>query len=167
MILAKSDSIVEGFWREEVVKRGASERISVPGGMVVLAMRPLPLLGMSERVKRADSAGGVEVVMVVEGDMLVAVVIFCGIMSIHFFSRHTQKKNRAPPWPTALGRGSYRVFQSSLGTGEFFPLFSAISSIGVRLSVGQSGRQGRQNSSRKKVASLPKCGHQFLSGYIT
>jgi len=78
MILAKSDSIVEGFWREEVVKRGASERISVPGGMVVLAMSPLPLLGMSERVKRADSAGGVvvEVIEVVEGDMLVAVV-FC------------------------------------------------------------------------------------------
>lgn len=76
MILAKSDSIVEGFWREEVVKRGASERISVPGGMVVLAMSPLPLLGMSERVKRADSAGGVEVVVVVEGDMLVAVVVF-------------------------------------------------------------------------------------------
>lgn len=93
MILARSDSIVEGFWSEEVVKRGASERISVPGGMVVLAMRPLPLLGMSERVKRADSAGGVEVeVVVVEGDMLVAVVVFCGIMSIHFFSRHTQKK---------------------------------------------------------------------------
>lgn len=78
MILARSDSIVEGFWREEVVKRGASERISVPGGMVVLAMSPLPLLGMSERVKRADSAGGVvvEVIEVVEGDMLVAVV-FC------------------------------------------------------------------------------------------
>lgn len=77
MILARSDSIVEGFWSEEVVKRGASERISVPGGMVVLAMRPLPLLGMSERVKRADSAGGVEVVVVevVEGDMLVAVVV--------------------------------------------------------------------------------------------
>lgn len=93
MILARSDSIVEGFWSEEVVKRGASERISVPGGMVVLAMRPLPLLGMSERVKRADSEGGVEVVVVVvEGDMLVAVVFFCGIMSIHFFSRHTQKK---------------------------------------------------------------------------
>lgn len=78
MILARSDSIVEGFWSEEVVKRGASERISVPGGMVVLAMSPLPLLGMSERVKRADSAGGVEVevVVVVEGDMLVAVVVF-------------------------------------------------------------------------------------------
>lgn len=79
MILARSDSIVEGFWSEEVVKRGASERISVPGGMVVLAMSPLPLLGMSERVKRADSEGGVEVVVevvVVEGDMLVAVV-FC------------------------------------------------------------------------------------------
>lgn len=90
MILAKSDSIVEGFWSEEVVKRGASERISVPGGMVVLAMSPLPLLGMSERVKRADSAGGV---VVVEGDMLVAVVVFCGIMSIHFFSRHTKKKS--------------------------------------------------------------------------
>lgn len=94
MILARSDSIVEGFWSEEVVKRGASERISVPGGMVVLAMSPLPLWGMSERVKRADSAGGVVVVVVVvEGDMLVAVVVFCGIMSIHFFfSRHTQKK---------------------------------------------------------------------------
>lgn len=93
MILARSDSIVEGFWSEEVVKRGASERISVPGGMVVLAMSPLPLLGMSERVKRADSAGGGVVVVVVEGDMLVAVVFFCGIMSIHFFfSRHTQKK---------------------------------------------------------------------------
>lgn len=94
MILAKSDSIVEGFWSEVVVKRGASERISVPGGMVVLAMSPLPLLGMSERVKRADSAGGVVVVeVVVEGDMLVVVVVFCGIMSIHFFfSRHTQKK---------------------------------------------------------------------------
>lgn len=76
MILARSDSIVEGFWSEEVVKRGASERISVPGGMVVLAMRPLPLLGMSERVKRADSAGGVVVEVVVEGDMLVAVVLF-------------------------------------------------------------------------------------------
>lgn len=76
MILARSDSIVEGFWSEDVVKRGASERISVPGGMVVLAMSPLPLLGMSERVKRADSAGGVVVeVVVVEGDMLVAVVV--------------------------------------------------------------------------------------------
>lgn len=93
MILARSDSIVEGFWSEEVVKRGASDRISVPGGMVVLAMSPLPLWGMSERVKRADSAGGVEVEVVVEGDMLVAVVVFCGIMSIHFFfSTHTQKK---------------------------------------------------------------------------
>lgn len=94
MILARSDSIVEGFWSEEVVKRGASERISVPGGMVVLAMSPLPLLGMSERVKRADSAGGVVVeVVVVEGDMLVTVVVFCGIMSIHFFfsSTHTKK----------------------------------------------------------------------------
>lgn len=111
MILAKSDSIVEGFWSEEVVKRGASERISVPGGMVVLAMSPLPLLGMSERVKRADSAGGVEVV--VEGDMLVAVVIFCGIMSIHFFSRHTKK--RAPPWPTALGRGRLSGFSKLIG----------------------------------------------------
>lgn len=81
MILARSDSIVEGFWREEVVKRGASERISVPGGMVVLAMSPLPLLGMSERVKRADSAGRVEVVVVVvEGDMLVAVVVFFFMM---------------------------------------------------------------------------------------
>lgn len=163
MILARSDSIVEGFWSEEVVKRGASERISVPGGMVVLAMSPLPLLGMSERVKRADSEGGVEVV-VVEGDMLVAVVAFLWYYE-YTLLLETHKK-RAPPWPTALGRGRLSGFPSSLGTGEFFPLFSAISSISVRLSVGQSGRQGRQNSSRKKVASLPKCGHQFLSGYI-
>lgn len=80
-------------------------------------------------------------------------------------SRDTHKK-RALPWPTALGRGRLSGFPSSLGTGEFFPLFSAISSISVRLSVVSQSSQGRQNSSRKKVASLPKCGHQFLSGYI-
>lgn len=98
-----------------------------------------------------------------EGDMLVAVVVFLWYYEYTLLlETHTHTKKRAPPWPTALGRGGYRVFQSSLGTGEFFPLFSAISSISVRLSVSQ----GRQNSSRKKVASLPKCGHQFLSGYI-
>lgn len=144
MILAKSDSIVEGFWSEEVVKRGASERISVPGGMVVLAMSPLPLLGMSERVKRADSEGGVVVVVVevvVEGDMLVAVVVFLWYYEYTLLlETHTHTKKRAPPWPTALGRGGYRVFQSSLGTGEFFPLFSAISSISVSVRLSVSWR---------------------------
>lgn len=95
MILARSDSIVEGFWSEEVVKRGASERISVPGGMVVLAMSPLPLLGMSERVKRADSAGGVVVEVVVEGDMLVAVVVFLWYYeyTLLLLETHTKKKS--------------------------------------------------------------------------
>lgn len=120
MILARSDSIVEGFWSEEVVKRGASERISVPGGMVVLAMSPLPLLGMSERVKREDSAGGVEVevvVVVVEGDMLVAVVFCYDEVGDYLYtssSRDTQKK-RAPPWPTALGRGRLSGFPKLIG----------------------------------------------------
>lgn len=115
MILAKSDSIVEGFWSEEVVKRGASERISVPGGMVVLAMSPLPLLGMSERVKRADSAGGVVVEVVVEGDMLVAVVVLLWYYEYTLLLLETHTKKRAPPWPTALGRGRLSGFSKLIG----------------------------------------------------
>lgn len=139
MILAKSDSIVEGFWSEEVVKRGASERISVPGGMVVLAMSPLPLLGMSERVKRADSAGGV-VVEVVEGDMLVAVVVLLWYYEYTLLLLETHKKKSSSLADGIRQRQAIGFFQAHwvpVNFSLFFP-----QSV-VSVSVCQSGSQVR------------------------
>ena len=50
MIWARSDSILLGFCREAVVKRGGSEIRRVPGERGRVARRPLPFPGMSLRM---------------------------------------------------------------------------------------------------------------------
>lgn len=59
-------------------------------------------------------------------------------MSIHFFSRHTQKKI-APPWPTALGRGRLSGFSKAHWVPVNFSLFLPQSVVSV--SDCQSGSQ--------------------------